>query len=183
MSTVTQNPAEAARQRREAEDSLRKRDKEMIPRMLLRAMFILVLASLAIVTYARVTDRPLVAMPPADTPILAERSIILYGDMSGAARVTDPEGRIIATLAEDQGGFVAGIWRVLVRERQSRGVPLDAPIRLVLFADNRLGLRDDHTGWRAELIGFGIDNYRTFLRLLQQAPASAPATGAGVTGD
>lgn len=181
MASITQTPAEAARRRREGVETLRKRDREMIPTLLLRAMFILVLSSLVIVAYARLTDRPLAAAPPMDTPVLAERLIVLYGSMNGAAEVTDPDGRIIASLPNDQGGFVAGIWRVLVREREMRGVPIDTPVRLVLFSDNRLGLRDDATGWRAELIGFGVDNYRTFLRLLQENPT--PGTGAGPTTD
>ncbi len=154
-------------------EALRKRDKEMIPTLLLRAMFIMVLCSLAIVAYARLTDRPLVAAPPENTPVVAERAIILHGSMSGAALVLDTDGRLLADFPDDQGGFVAGVWRVLQRERAKHKVNGDLPVNLILFEDNRLGLRDDFTGWRAELIGFGIDNYRIFLGLLEEPRAQA----------
>lgn len=147
-------------------DRLRQRDKEMVPRLLLRAMFGMVLVSLAIVAYARLTDRPLVATPPDNVEIVAERSIILHGTMGGAALVRSPDGSVIADFPGDEGGFVAGIWRVIQRERMLHKVEPDLPVQLILWADSRLSIRDEYTGWRAELIGFGIDNYRIFLGLL-----------------
>jgi hypothetical protein len=47
-------------------------------------------------------------------------------------------------------------------------VPLQLPVRLVAFEDGRLALFDDATEWRAELIGFGRDNYAVFARLLNR---------------
>ncbi len=160
--------------RRREMDAIAKRDREMIPRMLLRAMLVMVLCSVALVVYARLTDRPLVAAPPEGVPIVTERVIVLAGDMAGRALVTDMDGRVIADLPGDEGGFVAGIWRVVQRERMLRGLPDDLPLRLVLYEDSRLAIYDDFTGWRAQLIGFGIDNYRTFYALLD-APALDPA--------
>ncbi|MCX7643932.1 MAG: photosynthetic complex assembly protein PuhC [Rhodobacteraceae bacterium] len=147
-------------------DRLRQRDREMIPKVLLRAMFALVLSSLAIVTYARLTDRPLEAAPPADVAVAKERLILLYGDMSGSARVLDPNGSLIADLPPSEGGFISGVWRVLQRVRTQHRVALDAPVRLVLWQDGRLSILDDTTGWRAELTGFGADNLAAFARLL-----------------
>ena len=154
--------------------AIAKRDKEMIPRMLLRAMLAMVLVAVALVVFARLTDRPLVAAPPVGVPVVTERVIVLSGDMAGRALVTDMDGRVIADLPGDQGGFVAGIWRVVQRERMLRKMPDDLPLRLVLYEDSRLAIYDDFTGWRAQLIGFGIDNYRTFYNLLD-APAVDPA--------
>jgi putative photosynthetic complex assembly protein len=148
------------------QERLRQRDREMIPRTLLRAMFALVMASLAIVTYARLTDRPLEALPPAGVAIAKERTILLYGDMSGAARVLDLDGSVIADLSPQEGGFIAGIWRVLQRERAKNRAALDAPVRLVLWEDGRLSILDDTTGWRAELTGFGATNLDAFAKLL-----------------
>ena len=163
--------------RRQRLNEIAKRDKEMIPRMLLRAMLAMVLVTLALVAFARLTDRPLVAAPPVGVPMVAERIIVLSGDMAGRALVTDMEGRVIADLPGDQGGFVAGIWRVTQRERMLRGMPDNLPLRLVLYEDNRLVIYDDFTDWRAQLIGFGIDNYRTFYNLLD-APAIDPEEAA-----
>ena len=40
------------------------RDREMVPRFLVQAMFVLMGASLALVAYARLTERPLVGTCP-----------------------------------------------------------------------------------------------------------------------
>ncbi|GIT91374.1 hypothetical protein JANAI62_18310 [Jannaschia pagri] len=152
------------------EARLVQRDKEMVPTLLLRAVGVLVACALFITTYAALTDRPLEAMPAlegGDVAIVKQRAIMLDADgTTGAARVLDANGTVIATFDTEQGGFVAGVHRVLVFERDRRGQDIRAPIRLVLFENGQLSLRDDLTGWRAELIGFGAKNADTFARLL-----------------
>jgi len=153
-----------------AEQKLVERDKEMVPTILVRAMFLMCLCVLIIVGYARLTDRPLSATPPSEdvTPIVHERTIRIFGEMDGSARVIDVDGTLIADLASDEGGFVAGIYRVLERERGAVGLDASEPILLVRFSDGRIGLRDDHTDFRAELFGFGADNEAVFARLLEE---------------
>jgi putative photosynthetic complex assembly protein len=133
-------------------------------------MFVLCLCVLIIVSYARITDRPLSATPPTleEAPVVQERMIRIFGEMDGSARVLDMNGNLVADFAPDQGGFVAGIYRVLERERGAVGLDASEPIRLVRFSDGRIGLRDDHTDFRAELFGFGADNEAVFARLLEE---------------
>jgi putative photosynthetic complex assembly protein len=138
---------------------------DLIPRVLGRALTAVVLTCLALVTIATLTNRPLDATPPV-LPIVAERMIILSGEMSGSARVMDTNGQVIAELSPEQGGFIAGVYRVLVRERTKHGVALDAPVRLVRTEGNRIALYDDTIGWSADLMGFGLTNTRAFARLL-----------------
>jgi putative photosynthetic complex assembly protein len=145
-------------------------DREKIPRVILRAMLLLVLAVLALVTWARVTDRPLDAMPP-DVAVAESRTIHIFGKMDGSARVLDADGAVIADLTPDKGGFIAGMWRALNRERTKHGVSLDAPVVLIRYEDGRLALQDPTTGWRAQLLGFGRDNTAVFARLLEARPA------------
>ena len=146
---------------------LRHREDELVPRFMVRAMFALVVVCLVLVSAARITGRPLESTPP-DGPVLRERVVYLSGDTSGAARVLDANGTVIADLAGDQGGFVAGIERVIARERGKRGLPNDAPVLLQLREGNRLSITDPLTGWSAELMGFGATNTRSFARLLDQ---------------
>ncbi|MEM9797585.1 MAG: photosynthetic complex assembly protein PuhC [Pseudomonadota bacterium] len=151
------------------EARLKTRDREMIPTVLLRAMGVLVVCALLITTYAVMTDRPLEAMPvmEGEARILKERAIFLDADgTTGAARVLDEYGTVIADLDPSQGGFVAGMHRVLTFERSRRDLGMETPVRLVLFEGGQLSLRDDATGWRAELIGFGAKNADTFAKLL-----------------
>ncbi len=153
-----------------AEQKLVVRDKEMVPVILVRAMFILCVCVLIIVSYARLTDRPLSAMPPSvdEVPVVMERSIRIYGQMNGSARVLDVDGNLIADFSPEEGGFIAGVYRVLERERGAVGANASDPIRLVRFADGRVSLRDDLTDFRAELVGFGADNEAVFARLLEE---------------
>ena len=88
--------------------------------------------------------------------------------MDGSARVLDLNGSLIADLGPEEGGFVAGIYRVLERERGAVGRHASEPIRLVRFSDGRIGLRDELTDFRAELFGFGADNERVFARMLEE---------------
>lgn len=141
------------------------KDREMVPRFFVRAMFGLVLVVLILVTYARLTDRPLEAMP-SNGPIVQERVIHIFGTMAGAAKVLDADGTLIADLDPTKGGFIAGIWRSLNHERAKTGADKHAPVRLVRFDDGRLAIFDDTTNFRVELMGFGADNTAAFARLL-----------------
>ncbi|GAB5447254.1 photosynthetic complex assembly protein PuhC [Gymnodinialimonas sp.] len=168
---MTQSPAtDRAYIRTPAEKKLVVRDKEMVPTVLVRAMFILCVCVLIIVSYARLTDRPLSAQPPTveEVPIIHERTVQIYAEMNGSARVMGLDGTVIANFAPDEGGFVAGVYRVLERERGAVGAMASDPIRVVRFADGRIGLRDPLTDFRAELVGFGADNEAAFARLLEE---------------
>ena len=142
------------------------KEDELAPRVLVRAMLGLVLTVLALVTVARLTDRPLESTP-ANAPILSERFIYLSSDASGAARVLDETGSVLAQFAPEEGGFVSGIDRVIQRERGKARLETTAPVLLRLREGHRLSIFDPETGWSAELMGFGADNLRTFARLLE----------------
>ena len=141
-------------------------DKEMIPRALMRGMLALVLASLAMVTAARLSGRPVEATPPA-APIEASRTIFLSGDMAGAARVLDARGNLVADLGPQQGGFISGVWRVILRERTKARAPLHGPVTLLMRQGGRMEIHDPSTGWGADLMGFGHDNAMAFAKLLK----------------
>ena len=101
-----------------------------------------------------------------------ERAIFISGNATGAALVLDANGSVIADFPADKGGFVAGIERVIDRERMKIGAEASAPVLLRLREGNRLSIYDPETDWSAELMGFGADNLRTFARLLE--PTQTP---------
>ena len=128
------------------------------------------LCVLIIVGYARLTDRPLSATPPSEdvTPIVHERTIRIFGEMDGSARVIDVDGTLIADLASDEAGssqVSIACWNANVGPSASMHPSLSGWCR---FSDGRIGLRDDHTDFRAELFGFGADNEAVFARLLEE---------------
>ena len=141
-------------------------EDRMLPRVLIRAMVGLVLATLVIVTFARVTDRPLVSTPPV-SPVAAEAFIVIDADpTSGAAKVHLADGTLLAEFGPMEGGFISGMYRVIHRERTKHRVALDGPLTLQAYENGRMGLIDPSTGWRADLMGFGVDNAEAFARLL-----------------
>lgn len=143
------------------------REDELVPKVLVRLVMALILSILALVTIATITDRPLESTP-ADGAILSERAIYISGDGSGAARVLDANGTVLADLGPEAGGFVAGVDRVIIRERAKSSADMSAPVLLRLREGNRLSIYDPETNWSAELMGFGATNLRTFARLLEQ---------------
>lgn len=145
-----------------------KKDRETIPKVALWAMFALVMIVLLAVMVARILDMPVVATPPA-SPIKAEVPMYIYGDKSGAVRVLDENGAVLADMTGEQGGFISGVARVIERERQRAGVPTDAPVHIIWRENNRLSLFDPQTGWQADLMGFGADNSRAFANLVAKA--------------
>ena len=144
---------------------LRHKEDELVPVFMVRAMFALVVVCLVLVSAARITGRPLEATPP-DTPIVTQRAIFLSGDTSGAATVLDANGTVLARLSGEQGGFIAGVERVIDRERAKIGADPNGPVFLQLREGNRLSISDPATGWTADLMGFGATNFRSFARLL-----------------
>lgn len=141
-------------------------ERELVPRILVRAMFGLVALCLVMVSFAVWTGRPITSTPP-QSEITRDRVLFIKGDMSGAAKVLAADGTLIADLSPEDGGFVSGVWRVLQRERTNARVELDGPIRLVRQANGRVAIFDPSTGWNADLMGFGKDNAVAFARLLK----------------
>ncbi|MGR3272934.1 pullulanase [Thalassococcus profundi] len=139
--------------------------RDLVPRRMVRAMFGLVALCLVLVSIAVWSGRPVTSVPP-DSEVVRERFVYLSGDLAGAAMVLDATGSVIADLSPEQGGFIAGIARVLDRERTKARQPLDGPVRIVRTANGRLAIFDPSTGWRADLMGFGADNAAAFARLL-----------------
>lgn len=147
----------------DAQPALRNRDREMIPRVLLRAMGGLVLASLLIVGYASLTGRPPVGQPePA--AVVQERTIQLIGGGAQAVTVLDENGAVMADMAH--GGFVTVVQNALETARRRHGIDPALPIRLVRYANGRLAVEDPLIGWSVELYAFGGDNRASFERLL-----------------
>jgi len=136
---------------------------EVVPGWLVGAMISLALASLALVTFAVLTDRPHVGVPVPAAPV-AERLIVLDGHGARAVTVREPDGTVIADLSH--GGFVAVVQNGLERERGIRGLDPDLPVRLVAFANGRLAVIDPETGWSVELGNFGDQNRAAFERLM-----------------
>jgi hypothetical protein len=80
-------------------------NNDMIPPVLVRAMFGLAAISLALVAFASVTGRERAAIP-APAPVVQSWSIRLVGNDAQSVTVLDAGGNLIADM--DHGGFCYG---------------------------------------------------------------------------
>ena len=145
--------------------AMERRDKELIPKRLVIAMFSLAVASVLLTAFAVLTDRPRVGAP-VDAPVLSERSVILAGD-GGAMRVTDAAtGETILDLTN--GGFISVVNDGLERARYVTRTEGNPPVTLTLFETGRLSLADPASGWSTELSSFGPGNTAVWLNVLKQ---------------
>lgn len=144
---------------------MKARDKDMVPRILVQAMFGLMLASLALVSYARLTDMPRTGLPSVEK-IVTERSVSFVGDRNLGIKVLDVTGTQIADSTRDKAGFIDVVWVAMMRERKVQRVDPTAPFRIVRRENGRIDILDDTTGWQLELIGYGPDNIAAFAKLI-----------------
>lgn len=146
-------------------NQMKLRDKEMVPRFLVQMMFGLMIGTLALVAYARITDRPLEGTRPASA-IVEERSFTMAGTRSTGVGLFDAKGVQVAHSTDNKKGFIDVIWVSVIRERALKGADLAAPIRVVRKDNGHVAILDDATGWSIVLIGYGRDNVAAFADLL-----------------
>ena len=139
--------------------------EEMVPRILVAAMFALMLVTLGIVALARLTDAPLTGTV-AESDTLISRQIVLTGDRNGAYSATAPDGTLLAMSDDGPNGFLGVMGRVIDRKRLTSGAADDAPIEVRRRADGIVEIIDPATGMVVPLMGYGKDNVAAFARLL-----------------
>ncbi len=140
-------------------------NRDMVPKFLVQGMFALMFASLALVSYATITDRP-VGSVVAHSDIAREITVTLDGSRSTGVAVLDENGKQFAHSTQNKAGFIDVIWISVKRERIVQGVDLNAPLRVVRRENGHVAVIDDTTGWKIELIGYGQDNVAAFARLI-----------------
>lgn len=146
-------------------NQMKMRDRDMVPRVLVVAMFGLMAASLAIVAFAQIMDVPQRGVPKASV-IVREAAITLEGSRNAGVRVLDANGNEIAFSQENKAGFIDVIWVGITRERKVQGVSGNPELRLVRRENGHTALIDPATNWSIELIGYGQDNVAAFARLI-----------------
>ncbi|HEV8035040.1 photosynthetic complex assembly protein PuhC [Yoonia sp.] len=147
------------------EQQMRHRDRDMVPRFLVQAMFGLMAAALALVAYAQWFDVPNRGVL-IEAPVVQSLEIVMEGNRSGVYEVRTPEGELLASSSDHKGGFLGVIGRVVERSRYVNNASQTAPITVVRRENGNIAIIDDTTDLRVELIGYGKDNVAAFARLL-----------------
>lgn len=148
-------------------NQMKYRDREMVPKFLVQAMFGLMLASVALVGYAQYTDMPNSGVV-VESPVANERMITLVGgrDRAAGVAVLDESGAQIAHSTLNKSGFVDVIWVSINRERVVKNITTNDPLRLVRRENGHVAVIDPATDWKIELVGYGVDNVAAFARLI-----------------
>jgi putative photosynthetic complex assembly protein len=148
------------------ETQMRHRDRDMVPKVLVRLMFGLMVASLALVAFDQLSGRPLEGVRQV-APIVAERVVTLTGDRQGIYIVTDETGAVIASSEDELSGFIGVIGRVVDRQRTVERLEGNPPIRIVRREGGHVAIIDDAVDKTVELFGYGADNVAAFARLVE----------------
>ena len=155
------------------QSQMRARDRDMVPVVLVRAMFGLMFGALALVAFAQWTDRPNEGVL-VQAPIVAERAILLSGGRDNIYTARDAvTGDVIAVSSDDLAGFIGVIGRVIDRDRMVQGGDPAAPLRVVRRENGHTAVIDDTTGKVIELIGYGADNVAAFAAMVPADAAGA----------
>lgn len=147
------------------QSQMRRRDHDMVPLVLVRAMFGVMLAALALTSFAVLTDRPLVGVAPP-SPVAAEVAVRLVPQGGGVVAAIGEDGVVIARSDQERAGFLAVMQSTIERRRMGQGLADEAPIRVLRRVDGRVQVIDEATGWSVDLMANGRDNVAAFARLL-----------------
>jgi putative photosynthetic complex assembly protein len=145
--------------------AMRNVSENRIPRAALIGAGSLVVGSLLLVGFARLTGyRP--AQPEASR-IVSSSDLRFEDRPDGAVLIYSfPQDRLVDTLPPGTNGFVRGVLRGLVRERRADRVGAAPAFRLTRWADGRLSLDDPSTGRHVDLEVFGPTNAGAFADIL-----------------
>jgi putative photosynthetic complex assembly protein len=141
------------------------KQENSLPRGALIGAGSLVLASLLLVSAARITGYGPAKPPPS---AVVERYDLRFEDRADGAVLiySDASNRLVDTLQPSTNGFVRGVLRGLVRERRAEHVGPTPPFRLTRWADGRLSLDDPSTGRHVDIEVFGPTNAGAFADIL-----------------
>ena len=138
---------------------------EIVSQVLVKAVYVLIIGVLGIVSYATYTDRTPSAVAPEGN-VVKSRMLVIESEHSGATKIFTIEGVLISDLTFKEGGFVASIDRSVRRRRTLANVTQGGPVLLTLDDLGRLKIADPDSGWSADLMAFGDKNIKAFAMLL-----------------
>lgn len=100
--------------------------------------------------------------------VVSTRDFVFADRADGALVATDATTGQVALVLEpgSNSGFIRGVMRGMMRERQLHQVSRHGPVTITQWADGALTLKDPSTGRILELGSFGNTNRAAFAQLL-----------------
>jgi putative photosynthetic complex assembly protein len=143
------------------------------PRWFLLGVSALLLTSLAAVGLAQLTG--VGASRVIETQVVASVGIWFDPKLDGSMLVRRAsDGAALEVLPSDGGGFMRGVARSLLRQRQLSNTDKTLPFTLSQREDRRFFIRDTTLGSKMELDGFGPSNTLSVARILEAGLTGQP---------
>ncbi len=144
------------------------------PKGMLVLAGVLVGGTLLLATTMRLTGTPPQSSPTlqraaTNVATVKARDLSFADQADGSLRIIDASTGKTAGMVEkgSTSGFIRGVMRGLMRDRQARGVGIEPPFRLTLWANGQISITDTTSGRITDLSGFGDTNRAAFMALLK----------------
>ena len=141
------------------------KEKEVIPIRLLQAVGALLLFTLLVVGYSRLSDMPLLGVPDA-SPVVKELVLDFEKKEDGSIVILNEEGIEMINSKVGSKGFISVVHDGFSYERKKKNIMANTPVKLVLHEDGRLTIVDESSSWDMHLNSFGAMNVAVFGQLI-----------------
>jgi putative photosynthetic complex assembly protein len=142
------------------------------PKWFLVSVSALVLTAVAAAGFARLTG--IGASRISETQVVTRVEIWFDPQPDGSMLIRRADdGATLEVLASDGGGFMRGVARSLLRQRQLSSADKTLPFTLSQRNDRRFFILDEQLGSKMELDGFGPSNTLSVDRVLKAGLAKA----------
>ena len=140
-------------------------EKEVIPIRLVQAVGALLLVTLLMVGYAKLSNMPLIGTPK-ETFVVNQTTLEFVKQGNGSVSIYDNKGKEIINSRAGPYGFIVVVYNGFMSERKKKKINTNDPLKLVQYEDGRLTIMDDSTSWDMHLNSFGAMNAAVFKKLM-----------------
>ena len=140
-------------------------EKEVIPIRLVQAVGALLLVTLLMVGYAKLSNMPLIGTPK-ETLVVNQTTLEFVKQGNGSVSIYDNKGKEIINSRAGPYGFIVVVYNGFMSERKKKKINTNDPLKLVQYEDGRLTIMDDSTSWDMHLNSFGAMNAAVFKKLM-----------------
>ena len=147
-------------------ENTRIHEKEVIPIRLVQAVGALLLVTLLMVGYAKLSNMPLIGTPK-EASIVNEITLEFVKQGNGSVSIYDNKGQEIINSRSGPYGFIVVVYNGFMSERKKKEINTNDPLKLVQYEDGRLTIIDDSSSWDMHLNSFGAMNAAVFKKLMK----------------
>ena len=141
-------------------------EKEVIPIRLIQAVGALLLVTLLMVGYAKLSNMPLIGTPK-EASVVNEITLEFVKQGNGSVSIYDNKGQEIINSRSGPYGFIVVVYNGFMSERKKKKIDINNPLKLIQYEDGRLTIVDESSSWDMHLNSFGSMNAAVFKELIK----------------